>query len=63
MRQPVCLLIIGMGFAPFLPAVADNHGVNRVGLDLAAMVFGATPALAIRLAAESLVRAVLRCFE
>jgi hypothetical protein len=41
MRQPVCLLIIGMGFAPLLPAVADYPGVNRVGLDLAAMVFGA----------------------
>jgi len=52
-----------MGLAPFLPAVADNHGVNRVGLDLAAMVFGPTPALAIRLAAESLVGPVLRWFE
>ena len=63
MRQPVCFLIIGMGFAPLLPAVVDYTGVDRVDLDLAAMVFGATPALAIRLAAESLVRAVLRCFE
>jgi hypothetical protein len=63
MRQPVCLLIIRMGFAPLLPAVADYPGVNRVVLDLAAMVFGPTPALAIRLAAESLVGPVLRWFE
>ena len=44
-------------------AVVDNPGVNRVGLDLAAMVFGAALALAIRLTAKALIRAVLRWFE
>jgi hypothetical protein len=41
----------------------DHPGVNRVGLDLAAMVFGAALALAIRLTAETLIRPVPGWFE
>jgi hypothetical protein len=63
MRLPVRSLVIGMGVTPFLPAVVDHTRVDRVGLDLAAMVFGAAVALAIRLAAETLVGSILRWME
>ena len=63
MALAVVLLILGMGVAPFLPAVADHLGVLRVGLDLAAMVFGAALALAIRLAANDLTGPELRWLE
>ena len=63
MRLPVRSLVIGMGVTPFLPAVVDHTRVDRVGLDLAAMVFGAAAALAIRTAAESLIGSILRWLE
>ena len=63
MRLPVGSLVVGMGVAPFLPAVVDHLRVDRVGLDLAAMVFGAALALAIRLTAETLIGSILRWFE
>ena len=63
MRLPVGSLVVGMGVAPFLPAVVDHLRVDRVGLDLAAMVFGAAAALAIRTAAECLIGSILRWLE
>jgi hypothetical protein len=63
MRLPVRSLVVGMGVTPFLPAVVDHTGIHRVGLDLAAMVFGAAAALAVRLAAETLVGSILRWME
>jgi hypothetical protein len=63
MRLPVGSLVVGMGVAPFLPAVVDHPRVDRVGLDLAAMVLGAAAALAIRTAAECLIGSILRWLE
>jgi hypothetical protein len=63
MRLPVGSLVVGMGVAPFLPAVVDHPRVDRVGLDLAAMVFSAAAALAIRIAAECLIGSILRWLE
>jgi len=63
MRLPVGSLVVGMGVAPFLPAVVDHLRVDRVGLDLAAMVFGAAAALTIRTAAECLIGSILRWLE
>jgi hypothetical protein len=59
MRLPVSLLVIGMGVAPFLLAIDYDLGVYRVGVDFAAMIFGAPLALAWLLAADALVRAEL----
>jgi hypothetical protein len=63
MRLTVGSLVVRMGFAPFLPAVVDHPRVDRVGLDLAAMVFGAAASLAIRTAAECLIGSILRRLE
>jgi len=63
MRLPIGSLVVGMGVAPFLSAVVDHPRVHRVGFDLAAMVFGAAAALAIRTAAECLIGSILRCLE
>jgi hypothetical protein len=54
MRLPVSLLIIGMGFAPFTPTVADTLGVFRIRGDSATMIFGAPLSLALRLPADAL---------
>ena len=63
MRLPVGSLVVGMGVAPFLPAVVDHLRVDRVGLDLAAIVFGAAAALTIRTAAECRIGSILRWLE
>lgn len=59
MRLPVVFLIVGMGITPFLSAVADYLCVQRIGGDLAAMIFGVPLPLAIWFGADALVRAEL----
>jgi len=55
MALAIVLLIIRMSVAPLPLAVADHLGVLSIGLDLGAMVVSAPLALAIRLAANSLI--------
>ena len=57
-RLPVGLLIIGVLGLPLLPAVLDHLRVQGVGPDLLPMVFGAATPLALRLAADTLLKAV-----
>ena len=56
-------LVVGMRIAPLPAAVADHTRVDRIGPDLAAVVFGAAAALAIRIAAKCLIGSVLRWLE
>jgi hypothetical protein len=55
--------VVGMSGAPFLRAVQTDLSILRVGRDLLAMVVGATPTLAIRIAAHRLPRLILRWME
>lgn len=57
---PICLLIIGVLGLPFSPAVADHLRVQRISSDLLPMVFGAAAPLALRLAANTLLKPVRR---
>ena len=63
MRLPVGLLISRMLIPPKLAAVLDHIRIQRIGLDLPPVVIGAASALAIRLAANSLLEAVRRELE
>jgi hypothetical protein len=63
MALAVALLIIGMSVAPLPLTVADHFGVFGIGLDLGAMVVGPPLALAIRLAANDLIRPEPGCLE
>jgi hypothetical protein len=55
---PISLLIAGVLGPPLLPAVTDHLRVQRISSDLLPMVFGASTALAFRLAANTLLKAV-----
>lgn len=59
MRLPVVFLIVGMGITPFLSAVADYLCVQRIGGDLAAVIFSVPLPLAFGFGADALVRAEL----
>jgi hypothetical protein len=63
MRLPVGFLIIGMGFAPFAPAVTNTLGVFRISSDSAAMIFATPLPLAFHSAADALLQMELRRFE
>lgn len=63
MRLPVNTLITGMSFAPLPTAIADDLGIFRIDGDLAPMIFGAPAALALRAAADDLIRTELRGLE
>src|ERR1022692_1422385 len=58
MSLPVIPLIVGMGFAPLPPAVADHLGVFGIGLTLAAPILHAASSLTLRPTANGLVRTV-----
>ena len=45
-RLPVALLIIGVGLAPFAPAIADDLGVFGISSDPLAVILGAATPLA-----------------
>jgi hypothetical protein len=53
-RLPIALLVIGVGLAPFAPAVADNFGVLGISSDSLAVIFGPPPFLAFRPTAHAL---------
>jgi hypothetical protein len=58
MSAPVGPLIIGVLGAPLLTAVQYHLGVDRVGLNLAAVVIGPAMTLALWLAANALLESV-----
>src|SRR5271156_3025511 len=63
MALAVALLIIGMSVTPLPLTVAAHFGVLGIGLDLGAMVAGPPLALAIRLAANDLIRPEPGCLK
>jgi len=56
MRAPIGLLILGMLGPPLLPAIEDHLGIHPVGLNLVPVVVGAAMPLALRLAANTLLK-------
>jgi len=52
---PVVLLVIAMGLAPLLAAVANHLDVLGIAYEFVAVVLSAAPALTIRLAANALI--------
>jgi hypothetical protein len=52
-----------MSVTPLLPALADHLRVQKIGRDLAAMIFGFPPAPAVRRVANTLIRPEFRGFE
>ena len=59
MGLPVFPLIVGVGFAPFPPAIADHLGVFGIGQALATPVLNVAPRLTLPPTANSLVRTML----
>ena len=57
-RAPVGLLIIGVLGAPLLAAVQHHLGIHRVSLNLAPVVIGPAMPLALRLAANALLKSI-----
>ena len=62
-RLAVFAHIVGMLLAPLLLTVATLRAIQRIILELPAMKSGAPMALAIRLAANSLIRVITGRFE
>ena len=58
MGSPVLLLVAGMGIAPLFPAAPHGLGVDRIGANLAAMIFTVAAALTGDLAANGLLRMI-----
>jgi hypothetical protein len=53
---PVLPLITGMGISPLLLAIPHDLGIERIGADLATMIFSAALPLTFGLAANELLR-------
>jgi hypothetical protein len=58
MTLAVLFAVAGMRLAPLLPAVADNLRVLRIRLEFLAVIIGPSPALALRSAANALLRTI-----